>query len=80
MNTKCTKCGASKMITGIPVEDQGQPSDGQLKAHVGFLHPEAIIFRGSTYAELRANICGQCGYTELFADNPEVLYEAYTRT
>ena len=32
------------MIMGIPVEDQGQPSDGQLKAHVGFLHPQAIIF------------------------------------
>jgi hypothetical protein len=28
------------MIMGIPVEDQGQPSDGQLKAHVGFLHPQ----------------------------------------
>ena len=68
------------MITGIPVMDQGQPSDGLLKAHVGFLHPQAMIFRGSTFAELRANICGQCGYTELFADNPEVLYEAYART
>lgn len=68
------------MMLGIPVKDQGQYSDGQLKAQVGFLHPEAAIFRGRTYAKLRANICGQCGYTELFADDPALLYEAYTRT
>lgn len=68
------------MMLGIAVKDQGQYSDGQLKAQVGFLHPEATIFRGRTYAKLRANICGQCGYTELFADDPALLYEAYTRT
>ena len=80
MDKRCGKCGSAKMILGVPIKDQGQYSDGQLKAQVGFLHPEAAIFRGRTYAKLRGNICGECGYTEIFAENPELLYEAYTRT
>ena len=80
MNATCAKCGSGKMMLEIPLKDQGQYSDGQLKAQVGFLHPEAAIFRGRTYAKLRANICGECGFTELFAENPRLLYEAYART
>ena len=80
MNEKCSKCGSEKQIIGVTVKDQGQYSDGQLKAQVGFLHPEAAIFRGRTYARFRANICGDCGYTELYAEEPALLFEAYSKT
>ena len=80
MSNSCAKCGSTKLIPGVTVKDQGQYSDGQLKALVGYLNPEAMVFRGRTYAKLRATICGECGYVELWAEDPARLYEAYTRT
>jgi ribosomal protein L40E len=77
MNERCRKCGSDKVIPLVGVLDQGQYSDGKLKAHVGYTNPEAWLFKGPVYAELRATICGECGYTELTAENPAAVYEAY---
>jgi len=31
------------------------------------------------YAKVNSNICGECGYTGLIAEDPGVLYEAYLK-
>lgn len=80
MNSKCVQCGSSKMISLAPVLDQGQNSDGHLKARVGYTNPDAWVFKGSVYAKLKANICGECGHTQLVAENPSALYDAYLRS
>jgi predicted nucleic-acid-binding Zn-ribbon protein len=80
MDARCTKCGSGKVIPLVDIQDQGQYSDGSLRAWVGFTNPEAWMFKGSVYARLRATICGQCGYTELTAADPAALYEAYLKT
>jgi ribosomal protein S27AE len=77
MLDQCTKCGSNRIIPLVGVIDQGEYSDGSLKAFVGYTNPEAWVFKGSVYARLRASICGQCGYTELSAENPSALYDAY---
>jgi ribosomal protein S27AE len=77
MNLKCSKCGSGKIIPLAGMLDQGQHSDGELKAHVGYTNPEAWMFKGAVYAKLKANICGECGYTELIAEDPASLYDAY---
>lgn len=38
---------------------------------------DALAFKGRVNAKIKANICGECGYTELVAKNPAELYEAY---
>jgi hypothetical protein len=50
-----------------------------LMAHVGFTNPEARMFKGPEFAHFRATICGKCGHTELTAENPGALYDAYLR-
>jgi formate-dependent nitrite reductase cytochrome c552 subunit len=40
--------------------------------------PTAIMFKKSTRSDVHAWICGQCGYMELYADNPSELYQAFT--
>jgi hypothetical protein len=55
-------------------------SDSDLKAFVGFTNPEVWLFKGPVYARLRATICGECGHTELTAENPGSLYEAYLKS
>jgi len=78
-NPICLKCGSNRIIPLARVVDQGQYSDGKLKAIVGYTNPEAWVFKGTIYAKLKANICGQCGHTELVAEEPEKLYEAYLK-
>jgi len=79
MNSKCSKCGSEKVILLAGMMDQGQYSDGTLKALVGYSNPEAWVFKGAVYAKLKANICGECGYTELIAEDPAALYDAYLK-
>jgi hypothetical protein len=79
MNLKCSKCGSAKVIPLVGMGDQGRGSDGILKAYV-YTNPEAWVFKGSVYAKLKANICGECGYTELVAENPTALYDAYLKS
>lgn len=77
MNLTCSKCHSEKIIPFVSVLDQGQYSGGNLIAHIGFTNPEAWLSKGPVYATLKATICGECGYTELTAENPAELYRAY---
>lgn len=77
MDERCLKCGSDKVIPLVGVVDQGEYSDGRLKALVGYTNPEAWLFKGPVCANLRATICGECGYTELTAENPAAVYVAY---
>lgn len=79
MNLKCSKCGSDKIIPLAHVLDQGEGSSGALRTAV-FTNPEAWVFKGGVYAKLKANICGECGYVELVAENPAALYDAYVKT
>jgi hypothetical protein len=77
---RCHRCGSDKIIPLAKIVDQGQYSDGQLQAHVGYAKPEALIFKMSVFAKLNAAICGECGHTELTAVDPDELYAAYQAT
>ncbi len=78
MELKCAKCGSEKVIPVASIQDQGQYSDQRLKAFV-YSNPDAWVFKGTVYATLQARICGECGYTELFARNAPEVYEAYRK-
>lgn len=77
MGEQCMKCGSEKLIPQLSVVDQGQHSDGTLKANIGYTNPDAWIFKGPILSQLKATICGDCGYTELSVENPRELYETY---
>lgn len=72
----CVKCGSRKVIPDADLLDQGQYSDGSLKAKYD-RNPSAIFRKGRSVSRLTARVCAGCGYVELYADNPEALYEAY---
>lgn len=40
--------------------------------------PAAMVFKKSVHSPVHAWICGQCGYIELYADDPAELYKAFT--
>ena len=81
MDTQCDKCGSSKIIPLVGIKDQGENSDGSLKTHaVGYTNPDAWIFKGAISPRLHATICGECGHTELTAENPATLYKAFLKS
>jgi len=59
------------------VVDFGQGGERDLKVRVD-ADPTAMVFKKSTRSDVHAWICGQCGYTELYADDPAELYNAFT--
>jgi predicted nucleic-acid-binding Zn-ribbon protein len=73
---KCPKCGHAQLLQGVRVisETEGQDRDVWLRVDA---HPEAMIFKRAQYSPLRASVCSNCGFTELFADEPASLYAAY---
>jgi len=75
----CPRCGSSKMMFGVTVQDQGEGSNRNLRVVVCG-DPSALIFKDRLYGELRANICGDCGHVELRVANPKALYRHYQKT
>jgi len=80
MNPKCVKCGSDKIIPLVSMLDQGESSSGTLQALVTYTNPEAWVFKGAVYAKMMANICGECGHTELIAEDAAALYSAYLKS
>lgn len=65
------------MIQRAMVVDSYQGGGRNLKVRVD-ADPTAVVFKKSVRSPIHAWICGQCGYTELYADNPGELYQAFT--
>ena len=73
---RCAKCGNSQIIPGARVACNVQGGDQNVKLRIDS-QPGALIFKQAQRSALRASICGKCGYTEFFADDPASLYTAY---
>ena len=80
LNTRqCGKCGSEVVIPGVHVRDRDRSTlDNSLVAIID-AHPEAMFFRGTQESRLVANICGQCGFAELYAEEPAELVAAYQK-
>jgi hypothetical protein len=79
MGSKCTKCGSTKVIPNVQVHDQGHYSDGHLKVIIA-QDPKALIFKQNKLTPLKAQICGECGFTEFVVEDPHMLYDAYLKS
>ena len=40
---------------------------------------EAMLFKGACQDPLRAQVCGQCGLTELYTQRPASLWKLYNK-
>ena len=63
-------------MTNAKRYDQGEHSDGTLSAAFA-QNPSAWHFKGRVISDLRAIICGDCGYTELYVQHPAMIYDAF---
>jgi hypothetical protein len=73
---KCLACGSERMVPNGRVLDQEQYSRGCLLLSLRRVS-NALLFKKPFYDRVRAWVCGECGYVQLFAENPRQLYQAH---
>ena len=71
----CPQCGSTQIMTDVRVADA---LDEDLGAQVQ-RKPRAMLLKGTVRVQLKAQVCGECGYTELYAADPGRLLEAHRR-
>ena len=70
--TPCAKCGSFAILIA-PLS--GGSGEGAGEAYIQVLeYPNALLFKGAHKGKVRAWVCGECGYTELYTDNAPLLY------
>ena len=68
MHKTCLNCSGSNIASGIRVVDRGH-GDGKrdLKLEV-YEKPDALIFKGTHDASLRADVCKGCGHVMFYIE------------
>ena len=75
----CPKCKSTNVIKRARFADRGHGNSTDDQVIELFENPDAMIFKGAFKQTLHAWVCGTCGYTELYVDNPEELWKFYER-
>ncbi len=80
-NNICPKCNATAIIPDVTVWDYDASSNRPLSLTVPLPKPPgAFIYKGSETGHLRAWVCGECGYTELYTPQFAALWDAYQKS
>ena len=74
--TTCDRCGSTRIIPRARVIDRSDGNGANVRVSVKRKR-DALFFTAEERVETFARICGECGFTELFAEDPAALYEAY---
>jgi hypothetical protein len=73
----CPKCESDKIISDARVLDHAHYSS-DVGLHVAVdENPTAWIMKDTETSKVSAQICGNCGYVELYALDPDALYQAF---
>jgi len=82
-NGKCPKCGSKQVMADVEVRDDGRNNSHPLRIAVSEPEPPKhgrIWIQGQSTGDLRAWVCAHCGYTELYSNNLDQLYQSYTKS
>ena len=77
---KCVRCGSKKIADDVRVVDKtAHSSVGDLSVEA-YDDPSAMIFKGTHSSPLRARLCGDCGYVDLYAVNFQEIYATHKKS
>ena len=75
----CVKCSSTRVIPDVEVWDRSdaaeKPEQRQTRLRID-VRPDAWVFKETCLVALRAWVCGDCGFTELYAREPRTLLGA----
>ena len=68
MHTNCLNCNCHNIVSDIRVVDRGEGDHKRdLKLEV-YEKPDALIFKGTHDASLRADVCKGCGHVMFYIE------------
>jgi hypothetical protein len=74
---ECPECGSDKIVKNAPMQDRGDyNAEGVLQVSVD-QNPEAWVFKERIRSNIKADVCGDCGFLQTYATDPIQLWEAY---
>jgi len=73
--TLCSKCNSDKIVQNASVRCRAESGKTWVLRIVR--RPDALIFKKAIESEVVARVCGECGYTEFYAEEPQALYSAH---
>jgi len=77
----CPSCESRDIIPSVTVMDRIRYTNDSVPLAVGmYRRPRALFGKGPFQSPLRAWICGNCGYSELYIENPQELKHIYKQT
>ncbi len=75
----CPKCDSTDVIPGVTIPDHFNMTHAMHLSLKVSENPGAFLFKGTKSSKLRAYVCGSCGYSELYVDDPRLLWEVYEK-
>ena len=76
---ECPECGSEKIVKNAVMHDRGDyNAEGVLQVAVD-QNPAAWVFKERVRSDVRADVCGDCGFLQPYASDPEDLWEAYQK-
>jgi len=70
---KCPKCDSTKIVVDAKVHDRGRGLMDEEMSISTYRNPDALIFKETRSSNVSAWVCPDCGYIELYADDPRNL-------
>lgn len=70
---KCPKCGSTEIIADAKAVDRGDSHMTWELTVATYKKPGAFLFKGEQSSTVSAWVCGECGFVELYADEPKGL-------
>ena len=74
----CPQCQSADVIPDVAIIDRGHYNTLNLPLTVGiFRNPASWLKKKLFQSQVKAWICGSCGYTELFVQDPAELLQIH---
>jgi predicted nucleic-acid-binding Zn-ribbon protein len=71
MGMTCAKCGSSEILPDVPIVSNVDNFSAVPVSGLAYRKPDARVFRGPVPHRLLARVCGACGFTELYIEDPK---------
>jgi predicted nucleic-acid-binding Zn-ribbon protein len=69
----CAKCNSTERVPGARVVDHGHYNAPTALEVAVQVYPAGLLFTGDVTHKVNAHVCGNCGYVEFYAENPQEL-------
>ena len=77
---RCSKCGSTKVVPRARVADRGDYGVDSGNVRVGVARRPHKFFSLQKKVDVYARVCGECGFAELYVDDPATIYDAYLQS